>query len=353
MAPDPTEVNNANLQIVEIRPGEFTPGLLADIAALLTRLGHELPGDDPPATIDWAEADQHFGSDLVRHRRLVALHDGSAVGIGDVCLEASANEHVAELQVSVDPLHRRRGIGSAIAAAGLDIADEEQRSSLVAWGTRSAASCGFWDALGLPEVQLDQMSRLDLGTLDQSLMAGWRSESTALAHGYSMRAWISPCPDDLLPAVVIASQGMNDEPMGDLSLEHPTMDVDWQRAREDTYHRRGARVHGMIALAADGSPAALSEIMIFEQRPWFGMQQGTSTLPEHRNKGLGRWIKAAMAERLLSDCPELSVIETGNADDNAPMRKINHEMGFRPHIQLTTRQADCAVVRQALAKRTS
>ena len=51
---------------------------------------------------------------------------------------------------------------------------------------------------------------------------------------------------------------------------------------------------------------------------------------EHRNLGLGRWLKAANALRLLDERPEVTTIETWNAGVNAAMLAINHAMGFQP-----------------------
>lgn len=338
-------------QVVEVKEGEFTDALLDGVATVLTRLYAELPGDEPAATAEWARTHKHFGGEAYRHRRIVALHGDRVVGLGDVGLERGENAHIAEFQVSVDPACRRQGIGTAIVDAGLDIAEQEGRTSLVPWGIRSVASRAFWKSLDLPEVAVDQMSRLDLRTVDRELMKQWRTTASAREAGYELKPWITPCPDALMPALVVASAGMQDAPMGDVEMAQTEMDESWHRAIEGAYLRRGARAHGIVAVAPDGSPAAMTEIIVFDQRRWFGMQQGTATLRDHRNQGLGRWVKAAMFEHLVSDCPELTTIETGNADDNDAMKKINAEMGFQPHVQLTTRQADIAVVRAALARR--
>jgi len=65
------------------------------------------------------------------------------------------------------------------------------------------------------------------------------------------------------------------------------------------------------------------------RRPWLARQGDTGVENAHRNLGLGRWVKATNALRLLSERPEVKVVDTWNADVNAPMLSINDAMGFR------------------------
>ena len=58
-------------------------------------------------------------------------------------------------------------------------------------------------------------------------------------------------------------------------------------------------------------------------------QYNTGVLPKFRGKGLGRWLKAAMFEKVVADLTEVKFIRTNNSALNAPMLKINHEMGFK------------------------
>lgn len=316
-----------------------------DLADFRTALLRELSADEPPASPGWALSFLHPGSEVVRRRPLLAIDEGGhVVGQSVVTLDqAGGNTHIAEVAgIEVHPAHRRRGIGRALMAAAVRVAQEENRTSLVPWGLRYEASMAFWDALGLPEVSVDRMSRLRLDTLDRDMLAWWRADCTAREQGYVIHRWRGPCPDEMLPAFVAAQQGMLDAPTDDLDMEPDTLDAAWVRARERSWRERGGELWGMVATDPDGDPAAMTELITMQHRPSFVMQQGTTTLDAHRNRGLGRWLKAEMLSQLIADHPEAKVIETGNAASNAPMLSINDALGFQSFVEITVRQVAVA-----------
>jgi GNAT superfamily N-acetyltransferase len=66
----------------------------------------------------------------------------------------------------------------------------------------------------------------------------------------------------------------------------------------------------------------------------------TGVFPQYRNKGLGRWLKAAMLDKVLKERPQAKYVRTGNADTNVAMLKINTALGFKPYMAEALWQVD-------------
>jgi mycothiol synthase len=55
-----------------------------------------------------------------------------------------------------------------------------------------------------------------------------------------------------------------------------------------------------------------------------------------------------MLEKVLDEWPEGRFVRTGNADANAPMLRINNELGFRPYMAETIWQVPVVDALEAL-----
>jgi mycothiol synthase len=85
-----------------------------------------------------------------------------------------------------------------------------------------------------------------------------------------------------------------------------------------------------------------------EGRPGLLTQGDTAVDSDHRNQGIGRWLKAEMILRILAERPEARLIRTGNASDNAPMLAINTALGFQPFQAHTSWRAATAELASVL-----
>lgn len=72
--------------------------------------------------------------------------------------------------------------------------------------------------------------------------------------------------------------------------------------------------------------------------------------PHYRGNGLGRWLKAAMLDKMLNLHPEIKYVRTQNADTNAAMLRINNELGFKPYMSSILWQMEISQVLEYLKK---
>jgi GNAT superfamily N-acetyltransferase len=163
------------------------------------------------------------------------------------------------------------------------------------------------------------------------MLEEWVARAKERASEYSLIGFDDVCPEEWLEQYVAVNDVMNTAPLERLDMEdfHLTP----ERVREKEARRARTHRHAWTLIARHeptGYFAGFTEVGFAD---WMGdlMWQGdTGVDPAHRDKGLGRWLKAAMALRVLDERPEVSRIDTWNAGSNRPMLAINVAMGFRP-----------------------
>jgi GNAT superfamily N-acetyltransferase len=144
---------------------------------------------------------------------------------------------------------------------------------------------------------------------------------------------------------------LNQQPTGDLDVEDFTHSEDHIRQTENTIFARGNERWTLFAREAEsGRFAGYTEVLWNPNRPEIISQGMTGVFPEFRNRGLGRWLKAAMLDRILAERPQAKFVRTGNADMNAPMLKINDELGFKPYIAEAIWQVETERVAEYLSR---
>ncbi|MFE9560159.1 GNAT family N-acetyltransferase [Streptomyces sp. NPDC006487] len=299
---------------------------------------HDLPGVPTP---DPGQIHAQITLPALGSRRLLWLAtdaDGVPVGVAGLRVFTSpGQEHLAELELHVDPAHRRRGTGSLLLAAVVSACRAENRRSLIATaaadgpGEAFSGRRGFRRALALSHLvlRLDEMDRDDLLRI-----------ADAKHPGYRLTSWTGTVPDDLATAFAAAKNTMNDMPVGDLDYGSVAWDADRVRAMAAVVADRGDTLLTTAAVHDSGAMAGYTEILIPHGASPRVQQYDTAVVPEHRGHGLGLWVKAAMVDRLRAEYPGAVEIETDNADDNVHMLAVNHRLGFRSYRHTCELQLD-------------
>jgi mycothiol synthase len=188
------------------------------------------------------------------------------------------------------------------------------------------ASAAFAAALGASTGNVERQNRVRVADLDRALLESWNVP----APGYSLVTYDGICPDDLVEEVVALNDVMNDAPRTE-SLGQWSYTIEKLRGAEASL-TGDERTKWYVAARHDatGELAGYTELVVCDHRPWRVDQGDTAVAPAHRGHGLGRWLKAVNALRVLDEWPGAQVIETWNDGTNRWMLAINEAMGFRP-----------------------
>ncbi|GAA2269150.1 GNAT family N-acetyltransferase [Streptomyces atrovirens] len=265
--------------------------------------------------------------------------DGTPVGSAFLRLFTRAGqEHLAELQLQVHPVERRRGIGSRLLDEAVAAAREDRRRRVLARAEAGSPGARFLPARGFRKALTLTFARLPLTGVDTTAL----DEIIERPHpGYRLASWCGTVPDDLAHTFAASRRAMDDMPMGDIDYGTVTWDVDRVRAAARAVEERGELLHTVVSVdASDGSIAGFTELVVPGDGKGDGRHYGTGVLPEHRGHGLGLWMKAESVRQARARHPELGGLLTDTADDNRPMRNINDVLGYEPTHQALEYQLD-------------
>ena len=249
----------------------------------------------------------------------------AAIGLGFT----ETNRDKAGLDVYVREEARGRGLAKALLRPTVARAAEEGRTILNGGAVTDGAGAAFAEALGAERKITERKSRMVLADVDRSMLEEWVVRAKERAEGYSLLAWDGPVPDEYLDRFVQLSMVMNTAPRDDLEMEDWVQTPERQREGEERAIAQGITWWTLVARHDETDElAGYTEFVFPPYAPEAAWQEATAVDPAHRDKGLGRLLKATNCLRLLDEKPEIRYVDTWNAFSNAPMLGINIAMGF-------------------------
>jgi mycothiol synthase len=293
----------------------------------------ELPGD-PPTPIDMRIADWRYLSTHYPEWRWI-LRDGDGIAAAAVAAyDVHQNLENGFGRVHVHPDKRGRGYARAIATPVFDHLEENGRTRFETWIKKGEPFEGLLPELGLEPVYEEKRSRLVIADLDMELMDAWIERASERASDYDLVYHESPLPDEILDDFCELALIMNTAPRESFEVEDEVLTPEHWREMESNARDSKSQLHTLIAVhRPTGRFAGYTQIKTQELQPDLAWQLDTGVDPEHRNKGLGRWLKAGMIRRIVGAYPRVARVDTYNAGSNEPMLNINIAMGFAPfHI---------------------
>ncbi|MFF4491769.1 GNAT family N-acetyltransferase [Streptomyces sp. NPDC001544] len=265
-------------------------------------------------------------------RRLAWLaSDADSIPLGSAFLRLFTDhgqDHLAELTLGVHPAERRKLVGSRLLDAAVTAARDHARRCVIAQAEAASPGDHFLAARGFRKVLTLRYARLALPDVDTSLLA----EIIERPHpGYRLASWRGTVPDDLAETFAASRRAMDDMPMDDTDYGTVTWDVNRVRAAAKAVEQRGDHLHTVAAVdASTGSIAGFTELVVPGDGTGDGQHYGTGVLPEHRGRGLGRWMKAESIRHAHGRYPDLGGLLTDIAESNTHMRRINDSLGYTP-----------------------
>lgn len=280
-----------------------------------------------------------------------ALWDGQVIAAtSGAFMHLEQNLENAFGWVYVRPTHRGRGLGRLVAEPMLDEVQSQGRTRFSIELSQGRPEEKIAESAGMKPAYTEKRSRLSFQELDWDLMKLWVKRAEERASEYELIFMGNPMPEEHVEAFCDLWQIMNTAPREDYEEEDevltPEVLRDWQIKSE------ARNLEPLLYVARHkptGAFAGFTEVIWHRLQPDLVWQGDTGVDPEHRNQGLGRWLKAAMALRLRESHPGVRRIDTYNAGSNAPMLSINVEMGFGPIMIETVWQGDLATIRKRLS----
>jgi len=287
--------------------------------------------ESPMARIGWEETKTRLlsmAANNAHHHRFAVFDGDTAAGWADftVFAKGTPGENVS---VRVEALHdpAPEEFERLVGAEFLRLLDENGLDSahLAANTERISAIARHWLGNALNRVERFSLRRADART---QLMESWL-ERIPRENPELRMEFFSPIPDEHLEAYTrlfvdyireMPSERESTQPF-EMSVEENKRDIEWRR-------KNRIHVYTFALFDANETMVGHSNAVVIEDDPSDVYQAMTGVSRAYRGKGLSRWLKAALFFKVGEDFPANQTMTTVMRATNAPIQKVNAEMGY-------------------------
>ena len=337
-------------RIQEVDPRDASEVLLHEMWEYYTGVRSEDLPDDPlyplrRQILDW----QAVRDDQAIDRWLLRDENGSIVAAAIAVRDLGQNLDNGFARVHVREDMRKQGLGTILAEPILAMLYNDGRKRLATGATAGTVGEIRAEKLGMKMVIQEKRSRLRVADIDRNQMQLWVERASERAGDYELHFHQAPFPEEVIVRFCELQFQMNTAPLDDYEEDDLVVTPEIWRDWEVKANAAMTDINTFIAVhKPTGEFVGSTSIETDRLWPEQAWQWETVVHPDHRNKGLGRWLKAAMIERLGTMRVPVQRIDTSNAGSNAPMLGINVQMGFKPILVTNTWQGDLAKAKELL-----
>jgi GNAT superfamily N-acetyltransferase len=325
-------MKNYNIEFFNIQKAEDKE--LHEFHDFYSEIIRECMPDDPPRDYDKFKQHMLNPSRSIELRRWIIRNENMILAYALLMLQKEGeNKHIADVDIYVRKPWRKKGMGWQLLAKLYDEAVKEN-CSMLEFGTFSTVpdGAGFLNRIKAKLGSTEHVNELILKDMDLDLMDDWIRKTEERAADYELELWIDEYPENRLKDfAVLYNDFWNSIPMDDLEYEYENHSPERILNGLNACLKRGWKSWMYVAIhKPSDKPVGFTHVVYTGFNEKMLNQDDTGVLKEHRNKGLGRWMKAAMIQLIRKELPQIEKIRSENATSNDPMLKINFAMGFKP-----------------------
>jgi len=189
------------MEIIELDPATAAGDDLAGWHDVLCAVVvHDLPGDPQPILADTVTTLKH-PFEIARQVRWLARVDGTPAAACELRLDETSNHEVGDVDLSVAPAFRRRGLGRALLAKAIRQLTAEGRPTVTAEVLAGTAGEPFAQGHGFTCALTEQRGILRLADSEATELD---SLVAALPAGYQLNRWTGQVPASAIESYVQA-----------------------------------------------------------------------------------------------------------------------------------------------------
>ena len=240
----------------------------------------------------------------------------------------AANKERVYVEPVVLARYRRQGVGTQL----LPLIVKYARKVGAIWiqgDTKFESGFRFSEKIGATEVGQQRTNRLTVDQLDWELMQRWVEEGRSRNSDVELVRFVNlPVPDMIDPICDLITDINRNQPKDDLEgMSYTLTSEEFIRENKRLEERKIQRVI-ICTREPDGTLSGMTDMFHSEDSPTHANVSLTGVRREYQNRGLGKWLKAAMMLDLREHDPSVRFVDTNNFNNNRPMLSINDRMGF-------------------------